>query len=74
MSKVFIPMNMENLVKMLDDKEDARLQKLYEEWVKKQQSGEHKEHQQKQTQSTGGGMGFGGMAGGMKGMANTLKK
>jgi hypothetical protein len=74
MNKVFIPMTMENLVKMLDDKEDARLQKLYEEWQKKQQSGEHKEHQHQQSQPTGGGMGFGGMAGSMKGMANTLKR
>ena len=74
MDKVFIPMTMENLVKMLDDKEDARLQKLYEEWEKKQKSGENKNQQQQQSQPSGGGMGFGGMAGSMKGMANTLKK
>ena len=74
MDKVFIPMTMENLVKMLDDKEDARLQKLYEEWEKKQKSGKDKNQQQQQSQPSGGGMGFGGMAGSMKGMANTLKK
>ena len=63
---------MQNLVKMLDDKEESRLQKLYEEWQKKQQEGQGKNNQQ-QTQSSGGGMGFGGMAGGMKGITNTLK-
>ena len=72
MDKVFVPMTMENLVKMLDDKEEARLQKLYDEWQKKHQSGQGKNSQQ-QTQSSGGGMGFGGMAGGMKNAANTFK-
>ena len=33
MSKVFKPMTMENIIKILDDKEAARLKKLYEEWV-----------------------------------------
>ena len=70
MSKVFVPMTMENLVKMLDDKEESRLQKLYEEWKKKQQEGKGKENQQ---QSSGGGMGFGGMAGGLKSATNTFK-
>lgn len=74
MDKVFLPMTMQNLVKMLDDKEESRLQKLYEEWQKKQQEGKGKDkNNQQQTQSSGGGMGFGGMAGGMKGIANTLK-
>jgi hypothetical protein len=72
MNKVFIPMNMENLVKMLDEKEEARLQKLYEEWLKKQS--ETKKNQQGQgVQSGGGGMGFGGMAGGLGGIKNTIK-
>ena len=71
MDKVFLPMTMENLVKMLDDKEESRLQKLYEEWLQKQ--GE-KKPEQTQTQSSGGGMGFGGMAGGLKSAANTFKK
>ena len=70
MSKVFVPMTMENLVKMLDDKEESRLQKLYEEWKKKQQEGKGKENQQ---QSSGGGMGFGGMAGGLKSATDTFK-
>ncbi len=73
MDKVFVPMTMENLVKMLDDKEESRLQKLYEEWQKKQQSGQDKEHNHGHQSGGGGGMGFGGMAGGMKGITNTLK-
>ena len=72
MDKVFVPMTMENLVKMLDDKEESRLQKLYEEWQKKQQEGHGKNNQQ-QTQSSGGGMGFGGMAGGLKSATNTFR-
>ena len=71
MDKVFIPMTMENLVKMLDDKEDARLQKLYEEWEKKKHSG--KKDNPQQQQSSGGGMGFGGMAGGLKSATNTFR-
>ena len=72
MDKVFLPMTMENLVKMLDDKEEARLQKLYEEWKKKQSEAKNK-NQNGSQQSTGGGMGFGGMSGGIKSAASTLK-
>ena len=72
MDKVFLPMTMENLVKMLDDKEEARLQKLYEEWKKKQ--GEPTQNQQTQTQTSGGGgMGFGGMAGSLKSATSTIR-
>ena len=72
MDKVFLPMTMQNLVKMLDDKEEARLQKLYEEWLKKQ--GEPKKNEQSQSSSgSGGGMGFGGMAGGLKSATSTLR-
>lgn len=70
MSKVFKPMTMENLIKMLDDKEASRLKKLYEEWQKKQT-----EHQHNQNGNSGGMMGgmsgmggIGGMMGGLKGM------
>jgi hypothetical protein len=68
-----MPMTMENLVKMLDDKEESRLRKLYEEWQKKQQENKGKEHQHGQQQNSGGGMGFGGMAGGLKSATSTFK-
>ncbi len=74
MDKIFVPMTMQNLVKMLDDKEEARLQKLYEEWQKHAKEGRGKKNDTQQQQSTGGGgMGFGGMAGSMKGIANTIR-
>ena len=71
MDKVFVPLTMANLVKMLDDKEESRLQKLYEEWEKKKHSG--KKDSPQQQQSSGGGMGFGGMAGGLKSATNTFR-
>ncbi len=71
MDKIFVPMTMENLVKMLDDKESSRLQKMYEEWLKKRTEG--KDKNQNQNQSSGGGMGFGGMAGGLKNATSTFK-
>ena len=71
MDKVFQPMTMENLVKMLDDKEEARLQKLYEAWQKKQSEAKNKD--QNSSQQSSGGMGFGGMSGGIKSAASTLK-
>ena len=55
---------MENIVNMLEEKEEARLKKLYEEWLKKR--GEKKDEPQQQ--SSGGGMGFGGAMGGMGGL------
>ena len=72
MDKVFLPLTMANLVKMLDDKEESRLQKLYEEWQQKQREGKGKEQNTNQ-QSSGGGMGFGGMAGGLKSATNTFR-
>ena len=70
MTKVFVPMTMENLVKMLDDKEESRLKKLYEEWQKKQHKNHDKEHNH---QNSGGGMGFGGMSGGIRNATGSLK-
>ena len=71
MNNVFTPMTMKNIIKMLDDKENARLQKLYEEWQKKQL--ENKGKGNNQQQSSGGGMGFGGMAGGLKSATSTIR-
>ena len=73
MNQVFIPMTMKNLVKMLDDKEEARLQKLQEEWEKKQQQAAQNKNNQQQSAPMGGGMGLGGMAGGLGGLTNTLR-
>ena len=66
-----MPMTMENLVKMLDDKEESRLRKLYEEREKKLREQNNKNHQHEH--QSGGGMGIGGMAGGLKNAAGTFK-
>ncbi len=63
MSKIFVPMTMENLIKILDDKENSRLKKLQEEMLKKQGQ-DNDENNRNNTQS-------GGMMGGMGGMFNT---
>ena len=73
MDKVFVPMTMKNLIKMLDDKESARLQKLYEEWKKKHDENKGKGNNNQHQSVGGGGMGLGGMAGGIGGLTNTLK-
>ena len=67
MSKVFKPMTMENIIKILDDKEAARLKKLYEEWEKKQC-----ENPNGNQQNNSGMGGMGGMMGGMGGMMGGL--
>ena len=66
MSKIFREMTMENLIKMLNDKEESRLKKLAEEWEKKQKDAAQQE--QNQNQNSSGGMGFGGMGGAMGGL------
>ena len=70
MGKLFKPMTMENIVKMLEDKEEVRLKLLYEEWLKKQGEPKKEEHQH---QSSGGGMGLGGAMGGLGGLKNTIR-
>ena len=67
MSKVFKPMTMENIIKILDDKEAARLKKLYEEWEKKQ-----RENPNGNQQNNSGMGGMGGMMGGMGGMGGMM--
>jgi hypothetical protein len=78
MSKIFVPMTMENLVKMLDDKEASRLQKLAEEWEKKQREAKDKDNHNQQSGGAmggmGGGMNIGGMAGGLKNAASTFNR
>ena len=78
MSRIFVPMTMENLVKMLDDKEASRLQKLAEEWEKKQREAKDKDNHTQQSGGAmggmGGGMNIGGMAGGLKNAASTFNR
>jgi hypothetical protein len=64
MDKLFAPVTMESIVKMLNDREDERLKKVAEEMEKKR-----KEEANRQNQNSGN-MGFGGM-GGMGGGGNT---
>ena len=61
MDMLFAPVTMESLIKLLNDKEDARLKKLAEEEAKKRQE------QSKQKNNQGSGMGFGGAMGGLGG-------
>ena len=69
MEKLFKPMTMENIVKMLEDKEEVRLKLLYEEWLKKQGEPKKEEHQHQSS----GGMGLGGAMGGLGGLKNTIR-
>lgn len=68
MSKIFVPMTMENLVRILDDKEASRLKKLVEEMLKKQSQGKKHDHDSNSGNSTMGGMG--GMMNGLGGLKN----
>ena len=63
MSKLFAPITMESVIKMLNDREDERLKKLSEEEAKKRRENQQRGNQQGQS----GGFGFGGMGGGLGG-------
>jgi hypothetical protein len=67
MDKLFAPVTMESIVKMLNDREDERLKKVAEEMEKKRRDEANKQNQ------NSGNMGFGGMGGmgGMGGGGNT---
>ena len=70
MSSVFKPMTMENLIKVLDEKEASRIKKLAEEWEKKRIERLQQENQNNSGMGSSGGMmgGLGGMMGGLGGM------
>lgn len=68
MSKIFVPMTMENLVRMLDDKEASRLKKLVEEMLQKQSKDKKHDHDSNGGNSMMGGMG--GMMNGLGGLKN----
>ena len=57
MDKLFAPITMESVIKMLDDREDERLKKLAIEMEKKRKEQSNKQNGQNS------GMGFGGMGG-----------
>lgn len=73
MSNVFKPLTMENLIKILDEKEAARIKKLSEEWEKKRIERLQQENQNNSGMGNSGGMmgGFGGMMGGLGGMTGS---
>lgn len=68
MSKLFAPITMESVIKMLNDREDERLKKLTEDMIKRRQEEQKRGNQQGQS----GGMGFGGMGGGLGGATGGL--
>ena len=75
MDKLFAPITMESVIKMLDDREDARLKKLMEERAKKQKENQQKGNTQNSSMGFGGMGGFGGSSGlggssGMGGFGN----
>ena len=59
LGKLFAPITMESVIKMLDDREDERLKKVAEELAKKRAEESKKGHDHGQ----GSGMGFGGLGG-----------
>ncbi len=67
MSQIFREMDMQTLVRMLDEREAARLKKLVEEMIKNPKKKEEEQHNHNHGSSGGMGMG-GGMMGGMGGM------
>ena len=62
MDQLFAPVTMESVIKMIDDREDARLKKLAEERAKKQKQGN-----KNNSNGMGGFGGFGGLGGMMGG-------
>ena len=62
MDKLFAPITMESLVKMLDDREDERLKKLAEEVAKKRKEEANKKNQNSSNMGFGG---LGGLGGGL---------
>ena len=64
MDALFAPVTMESIIKLLNDKEDARLKKLAEDMAKKRKD------QSKQQNNQSSGMGFGGMGGALGGLGS----
>ena len=77
MDKLFAPVTMESVVKMLDDREDERLKKLAEEMEKKRREANKNKNQGGfggfggSGTGTGGMGGLGGLGGGMGGLGGS---
>ena len=67
MDKLFAPITMESLIKLLDDREDERLKKLAEEEAKKRRENTNKGNNQSSGMGFGGMGGLGGLGGGNTG-------
>ncbi len=63
MDKLFAPVTMESVVKMLNDREDERLKKLAEEEAKKRREEQNKNNQNSNSMGFGGMGGLGGLSG-----------
>ena len=61
MDKLFAPVTMQSVIKMLNDREDERLKKLSKELEEKRKQEQHKGHNHGNQSSSG--MGFGGLGG-----------
>ena len=68
MNKLFAPVTMQSLIKILDDREEQRIKKLEEERAKKQKEG--KDGHNQQGAQSGGGFCFGGIGSSMGGMSS----
>lgn len=67
MDKLFAPVTMESVIKMLNDREDERLKKLAEERAKKRQEEQNKNNQNSNSMGFGGMGGLGGLGGSSSG-------
>jgi uncharacterized protein YciU (UPF0263 family) len=63
MDKLFAPVTMETVIKMLNDREDERLKKVAEEMEKKRREEANKQNQNSGNTGFGGFGGMGGMGG-----------
>ncbi len=63
MDKLFAPVTMESIIKMLNDREDERLKKLSEEIAKKRAESNKQGGQNGNGGQSSGGFGFGGLGG-----------
>ena len=68
MDKLFAPITMESIIKMLNDREDERLKKLAEEMAKKRKEEANKKNQNSNSMGFGGFGGMGGLGGSTGGL------